>query len=63
MNFKELFEGATPKLPGAVQGIKVMSMDQFVGQEPEQEVDEATALPAQQRELGGQEFQDYMTRI
>lgn len=24
---------------------------------------EATALPAQQRELGGQEFQDYMTRI
>jgi len=40
-----------------------MSMDQFVGQEPEQEVDEATVLPAQQRELGGQEFQDYMTRI
>ena len=63
MNFKELFEGVTPRLPGAVQGIKVMSMDQFVGQEPEQEVDEATVLPAQQRELGGQEFQDYMTRI
>jgi hypothetical protein len=117
MNFQELFEGVTPKLPGAVQGIKVMSMDQFVGQagqEPEQEVDEsypkqqdlsgistdklkaylakqsqqqvsgegnqvkrardelqrreqgvaeATALPAQQRELGSQEFQDYMTRI
>jgi hypothetical protein len=68
MKFQELFEGATPKLPGAVQGIKVMSMDQFVGQpagqeQPEQEVDEATALPAQSRELGGQEFQDYMTRI
>jgi len=123
MNFQELFEGATPKLPGAVQGIKVMSMDQFVGQSSESEVDEAytmadvqrdadanarktidratqpkerpsfmsqvgkkviggvtgavkgayqgftkpvdeaTALPAQQRELGGQEFQDYMTRI
>jgi hypothetical protein len=69
MNFQELFEGATPKLPGAVNGVKVMSMDQFVGQagqsqeEPEQEVDEATALPAQQREFGGQEFQDYMTRI
>ncbi len=68
MNFQELFEGVTPKLPGAVKGIKVMSIDQFVGQsaqsqEPEQEVDEATALPAQQRELGGQEFQDYMTRI
>lgn len=27
------------------------------------EVDEATALPADQRELGGQEFQDYMNRI
>ena len=26
-------------------------------------LDEATKLPAQQRELGGQEFQDYMTRI
>jgi len=68
MNFQELFEGVTPKLPGAVKGIKVMSIDQFVGQpaqsqEPEQEVDEATALPAQQRELGSQEFQDYMTRI
>jgi hypothetical protein len=68
MNFQELFEGVTPKLPGAVKGIKVMTIDQFVGQpaqsqEPEQEVDEATALPAQQRELGGQEFQDYMTRI
>lgn len=66
MNFKELYEGVTPKLPGAVNGVKVMSMDQFVGQagqEPEQEVDEATVLPAQSRELGGQEFQDYMTRI
>ena len=28
-----------------------------------QGVAEATALPAQSRELGGQEFQDYMTRI
>lgn len=30
---------------------------------PTNELDEATKLPAQQRELGGQEFQDYMTRI
>jgi hypothetical protein len=40
MNFKELFEGATPKLPGAVSGIKVMSMDQFLAQsndEPDEE--------------------------
>lgn len=32
MNFQELFEGATPKLPGAAKGIKVMSMDQFLAQ-------------------------------
>lgn len=69
MNIIELMEGVQPKLPGAVNGVKVMSMDQFVsqaGQEPDQEqegVAEATALPAQSRELGGQEFQDYMTRI
>jgi hypothetical protein len=64
MNFQELFEGATPKLPGAVNGVKVMSMDQFVHQSSdEEEVDEATALPAQQRELGGDELQDYMKRI
>jgi hypothetical protein len=66
MNIIELMEGTQPRLPGAVQGVKVMSMDQFIGQakqEPEQEVDEATKLPAQSRELGGQEFQDYMTRI
>ncbi len=62
MKIIELYEGAEPKLPGAEPGIKIMSMDQFV-KSPESEVDEATKLPAQQRELGGQEFQDYMTRI
>jgi hypothetical protein len=30
---------------------------------PTNDLEEATVLPAQQRELGGQEFQDYMTRI
>ena len=43
MNFTELFEGSTPKLPGAVPGIKVMSMDQFLAQSnaaPEKEVAE-----------------------
>lgn len=30
---------------------------------PTNDLDEATKLPAQQREFGGQEFQDYMTRI
>ena len=46
MNFQELFEGATPKLPGAVGGIKVMSMDQFLaqsGDEPEEKIDEMSS--------------------
>jgi hypothetical protein len=66
MNFVELFEGATPKLPGAVGGIKVMSMDQFLAQSddlPDEELDEATKLPAQTRELKGQELEDYLDRI
>jgi hypothetical protein len=143
MKITELYEGAEPKLPGAVSGIKIMSPEQFVNQadkelnefapvggddrEPDEEeilrqlaaqwwrgdadpkaertlaamgweigqdesgdddagvflvragdvngnsymalpqseleLNEATKLPAQSRELGGQEFQDYMTRI
>jgi hypothetical protein len=90
MKITELFEGAEPRLPGAVSGIKIMSPEQFVSQAGEMsgsdwrdmvynpsrgpkfseklgkggyEVDEATKLPAQSRELGGQEFQDYMGRI
>ena len=64
MKITELYEGAEPKLPGAVSGIKIMTPQQFVSKtNDEQEVDEATVLPADQRELTGQEFQDYMTRI
>jgi hypothetical protein len=59
--YEFLREDEQPSLPGAVNGIQVMSPEQFVG--AEQEVDEATALPASTRELTGQEFQDYMTRI
>jgi len=55
-------EEAAPSLPGAATGIKIMSPEEFVST-AQQEVDEATKLPASQRELGGQEFQDYMTRI
>ena len=62
MKIQELFEGTTPKMPGAVKGIKIMTPQQFVATD-EQEVDEATKLPAQSREFGGQEFQDYMKRI
>ena len=51
------------KLPGAVGGIKIMSPEEFVKSKGDEEVEEATALPAQQRELGGKEFQDYMGRI
>jgi hypothetical protein len=142
MNFKELFEGVEPQLPGAPQGIQIMTPQQFVakagdmsGEESEEGVaeavtldrsknpsypndpatvkhrldsakailsdpnsdsdsrmaaaaiiakseqgvaegeehlarirklsglEEATKLPAQTREFGGQEFQDYMNRI
>lgn len=60
-----LIESSTSKLPGAAAGIKVMSIDQFVKQseKDDSDVDEATVLPAPQRELTGKEFQDYMTRI
>ena len=43
MKITELYEGAEPKLPGAFNGVKVMTPQQFVGQageEPEKEVDE-----------------------
>ena len=147
MNFKELLEGAEPKMPGAPSGISIMTPQQFVaksaaGEEPNPEegvaegygeddgihlgakvyhkehqsgepfkvakiiddqrvgviddygnkkvmfinqlvpaqgvaegqehldrirslsgLDEATKLPASTRDLGGQEFQDYMKRI
>jgi len=48
MNLKELYEGATPKLPGAVQGIQIMTPQQFIaksaaGEEPGSEVDEGLA--------------------
>jgi hypothetical protein len=57
-----LTEDEEPKLPGAVGDVKVMSPEEFAGVEDE-EVDEATKLPASSREFGDQEFQDYMTRI
>ena len=43
MNFKELYEGATPQLPGAVKGVQVMTPQQFVakaGDMPGEESDE-----------------------
>ena len=43
MNFKELLEGAEPKLPGAPKGISIMTPQQFVasaGDMPDEEVEE-----------------------
>jgi len=49
------------KLPGATNGIEVMSPEEFVKQE--QEVDEATKLPAPTRDIEDDELQDYLGRI
>ena len=58
-----LCEDVGSKLPGAVDGIKIMSPQQFVQQDNDEEVDEATKLPAPARDIGGQELQDYLRRI
>ena len=66
MKITELYEGAAPNLPGAASGIKIMTPQQFVaskGDAAEDEVDEATKLPASTRELKGQELTDYLDRI
>jgi len=49
MNLKELYEGAVPKLPGAAEGIQIMTPQQFIAKsaqgeepEPEQEVAESS---------------------
>ena len=61
MRYLEILESFKPKLPGAINGVKIMSPEEFAASADE--VDEATTLPAPQREFGGQEFQDYMSRI
>jgi len=40
MKITELYEGAEPRLPGAVSGIKVMTPQQFAGIDDNEEVDE-----------------------
>jgi hypothetical protein len=49
-------------LSQAVLGITDFAVKEFK-QNRRSELEEATKLPAQQREFGGQEFQDYMNRI
>lgn len=65
MRYRELLESKQSKLPGAFAGIKIMSPEQFVATQEEDEaaLDEATKLAAPQRDFGDQEFQDYMNRI
>ena len=75
MRFRELIESATPKMPGAAPGIKIMSMDQFlelggdgepggvVPGEMDDELDEATKLPIPQRDFKDKELTDYMDRV
>jgi hypothetical protein len=48
MNFKELFEGSEPKMPGAPSGISIMTPQQFVakaGDMPDEEKVDEFALP------------------
>jgi len=40
MKVVELFEGAKPKLPGAINGVKVMTPQQFVASQGDEDVDE-----------------------
>ena len=54
MNFKELFEGAEPKMPGAPSGIKIMTPQQFVasaGDMPGEESEEGVAEGSEQKYL------------
>jgi hypothetical protein len=65
MRFNEFNRGyvAEGKLPGAVAGIKIMTPAEFVADSSDDQVDEATKLPAQTRPIGGQELTSYLDRI
>ena len=59
------FPNANPEALGKVAtGLATFGAKEAIEQRHrDMGIDEATKLPAQQRELGGQEFQDYMGRI
>ena len=59
MKIQDLLE--SKKLPGAIKGIEIMSPEEFV--QGKEDVDEATKLPAQAREIPDPELQDYLGRI
>ena len=65
MNFKELHEGAEPKLPGAPKGISIMTPQQFVASagdsKPEEEVDEGNVehTPTGLKHTSTKDYPDY----
>jgi uncharacterized protein (UPF0248 family) len=61
MKIREIIKEST-WMPGASDGIQIMSIDEFLKASNE-EVDEATKLPASTRELKGKELTDYLDRI
>ena len=74
MDFRKLLdiinESSEEQMPGVPSGVDIMSPEEFVKSEmsddevtEEEVVDEATKLAAPTKELGDQEFQDYMKRI
>jgi hypothetical protein len=59
-------EAQSSWLPGASDGIAIMSPEEFINQsldDQEEGVDEATKLPAQTRQLKDKELTDYLDRI
>ena len=65
MNFKELHEGAEPKMPGAPKGISIMTPQQFVASAgdstPEEEVDEGNVehTPTGLKHTSTKDYPDY----
>ena len=65
MNFKELLEGAEPKMPGAPSGIKIMTPQQFVADagdsKSEEEVDEGKVehTPTGLKHTSTKDYPDY----
>jgi len=63
MNIIELMEGATPKLPGAPSGIKIMSVDQFVQHPEADDFDDNEELDEGAFSNGINKLKNYVLRI
>jgi len=69
MNIKELFEGVEPELPGAPEGIQIMTPQQFIAKsaqgeepEPEQEVDEDFKMKSDFSKETGDAVADFLNK-